>query len=132
MLDTRELGLKRDMQARGPFTGFLSWAFMSLPIRLRDLTPDELAGSDTVDEIFDAYMSNHVTREPSPQQETQARGIPDSDDITKPMARDNSLSAMNELIDAFSKSLDSPKRELTADDVLSFASLASRALDELD
>ena len=98
---------------------------MSLSIRLRDLTTDELAGGDTVDDILDRYT--HSTREPSPQQETQARGISDGPTT---VARDDSST------DAFLKALlnsrDSSKRDLTADDVLSLASLASRALDELD
>jgi len=100
---------------------------MSLPIRLRDLTPDELAGRDTVDDIFDTYMSNHATREPSPQQETQARDIPDG--ATKTVARDDS--ATNAFINALLNTRDS-SGILTTDDVLSLASLASRALDELD
>jgi hypothetical protein len=91
------------------------------------LTPDELAGRDTVDEILDAHMSNHAAREPSPQQETQARDIPDGP--TKTVARDDS--ATNAFTNALLNSRDS-SRSITADDVLSLASLASRALDELD
>ena len=157
------------MHARGLLTSIMSWGLhklMSLSIHLCDLTPDELAGRDAVDDLLDAYMSNHATREPSPQQETQARDIPV--DLTKIMARD----AVDDLLDAYMSnhatrepqqeararnipvdptkivarddrstnafikallnSRDSSKRELTADDVLSLTSLASRALDELD
>jgi hypothetical protein len=103
---------------------------MSLFIRLRDLTPDELAGRDIVDDLLDTYMSNHATREPSPQQETQARDTPLADGPTKTAARDGS--ATDTFIKALLNSRDSSKSELTADDVLSIASLASRALDELD
>ena len=103
---------------------------MSLPIRLGDFTPDELAGGDTVDDLLDAYMSNHATREPSPQQETQARDIPLVDGPTKTAARDGS--ATDTFIKALLNSRDSSKRELTVDEMLSLASLASRALDELD
>ena len=97
---------------------------MSLPICLRDLTPDDIAG-DTVDDILNKYM--HPTREPSPQQETQARDI--TDDTTKTAARDDS--STNAFIKALLNSRDS-ERELSANDLLSLASLASRALDELD
>ena len=94
---------------------------MSLSVRHRDLTPDELAGRDTVDGILDA-------REPSPQQETQARGIPDG---PKTVARDGTDDPTNAFIKALLNSRDSSK-SLTTDEVLSLASLASRALDELD
>jgi len=100
----------------------------------RDVASDELAArddredlakilntrSDTVDGSLDA-------REPSLQQETQARGIPD--DPTKTVARDGS--ATNSFVDALLHSRDSPK-SLTLDDVLSLASLGSRAFNELD
>ena len=97
---------------------------MSLPIRLRDLTPDDLAG-DTVDDILNKYI--HPTREPSPQQERQARNIPVGP--TKTAARDGS--STNAFVKALLNSRDS-KGELSADEVLSLASLGSRALDELD
>jgi hypothetical protein len=131
ILNNRELGSKRDMQPRGLLTSILAWglhAFMSLPIRIRGLTPDGLVGRDAVDDILDVYMSNmnHATREPLPQQETQARGIPDG---PKTVARDGS--AANDFINALLHSRDS-SGELTLDHVLSLASLASRALDELD
>lgn len=98
---------------------------MSLSIRLRDLTPDDLVG-DTVDEILAKYM--HPTREPSPQQETQTRDIPVG--ATKTAARDES--STNAFIKALLNSRDSSKGELSTDEVLSLASLASRALDELN
>jgi hypothetical protein len=131
ILNNRELGSKRDMRPRGLLTSLLAWglrAFMSLPIRIRGLTPDELVGRDAVDDILDVYMPNmnHATREPLPQQETQARGIPDG---PKTVARDGS--AANDFINALLHSRDS-SGELTPDHVLSLASLASRALDELD
>jgi hypothetical protein len=128
-LNTRELVFKRDLHARGLFTGILSWVLhkiMSLSVRARDLIPDDLAGRNTVDDFLNTYTSNHATREPSPQQEIQARGIPDAPET---VARDGSAT------DAFIKALLSSRdtsKSLTADDVLSLASLASRALDELD
>ena len=109
-------------------TSILSWGLhelVSLSIHLRDLTPDELAGRDIVDDFLNTPI--HSTREPSPQQETQARGIPDGP--TEIAARDGS--ATDAFINALLNSRDS-SRSLTADDVLSLASLASRALDDLD
>ena len=97
---------------------------MSIAIHLRNLTPDELAGRDIVDDFLNTKV--HATREPSPQQEAQARGIPGGPTT---VARDDSPT--NAFLKALLNSRDSSK-ELTADEVLSIASLASRALDELD
>jgi hypothetical protein len=119
MLNARGLGLKRDIQARGLLISALAWVlqkFMSLSVRHRDLTPDELAG-----DVINDYTS-HATREPSPQQEAQARDIPDA-------ARDGS--ATNKYITALLNSHD-PSKRLSDDDVLGPASPASRALDDLD
>jgi hypothetical protein len=98
---------------------------MSLSIYLRDLDPDELAGRDVVDDFLNTPIA--TTHEPSPKQKTQARGIPDSP--TTVAARDGS--ATDEFINALLNSRDS-SRSITTDDVLSLASLASRASDELD
>jgi len=131
MLTTRGLGLKRDIQARGLLTSVLAWVLqklMSLPARRlrRDLTLDELAGRDnTFGDFLNDYIS-HATREPSPQQEAQARDIPDG---SRTVARDGS--ATNKFITALLNSHDSSKR-LSDDDVLGLASLASRALGDLD
>ena len=137
------------------------------------MTSDELAGRDVVEDkvndFLNTYMPNHASREPSPQQDTEARSIPDStpktvarDDNTKdaiieallnshgssrdelagrddPQARgipDGSTktdhgSATDAFIHALMSSRDTSK-EITADDMLTLASLASRALDELD
>jgi len=91
------------------------------------LSRDELEGHDTVSDFLDAYKSNHATRAPSPQQETQARGIPDGP--TKDAVQNGS--ATDAFIDALLDARDSSK-DFTANDVLTLASLASRALDELD
>jgi hypothetical protein len=138
---------KRDMHPRGFLTSILSWGLhklMSLSIRHRDLTSDELAdrdyvddflnsrdsprdelaGRDAVDEFINTIFSHPAAREPSPQQETHARGIPDS---PKTVARD----ATDDFIKALLRSRDSSS-EFTADDLLTLASLGSRALDELD
>jgi hypothetical protein len=176
------------MQARGLLTSILSRGlhkFVSLSIHLRDLTSDELAGRDYVDDFLNDYMSSHSTREqsprketqavdtdpsravpldggdpvisglnsrdslrgelagrdavddyisallkgpaarePSPQQETHARDIPDGHET---VARD----ATNDFITALLQSRDSSKG-ITPDEVLTLASLGSRALDELD
>jgi len=79
-----------------------------------------------VDDILNKYLPNHATREPSPQEEKQARDIPDGPET---VARDDS--STDAFIKAILNSRDSSKG-LTADDVLSLASLASRALDDLD
>jgi hypothetical protein len=97
---------------------------MSIAIHLRNLTPDELAGRNIVDDFLNTNV--HATREPSPQQEAQARGSPGGPTT---VARDDS--PKNAFLKALLNSRDSSK-ELTADEVLSIASLASRALDELD
>jgi hypothetical protein len=77
-----------------------------------DLTPDELAGRNTVDDIVNAYMPKHSAREPSSQRETQARSA-DSDAFIKAFLNSRDLS-----------------RRLTTDEVLRI--LASRAMDDLD
>ena len=192
---TREFGFKRDIHARGLFTSILAWAvhkLMSLPLRARFSTSDEFAGrddvSDKVHDFISTYMPNHATREPSPQQNTQARSTPDgtpgtvaphegttnafikallssrdehegydtvsdfldayrsnhatrapsnqqetqagvTDGPTKAAVQNGS--ATDAFIDALLNARDSSK-DFTADDVLTLASLASRALDELD
>ncbi|KAF8495546.1 hypothetical protein F5888DRAFT_564187 [Russula emetica] len=84
---------------------------------------------NSVDDFMNNYMSKHAARELSSQQETQARGIPGAGGPTETVAQDSG--ATNAFIKALLSSRDSPK-ELTPEDVLSLASLASRALDELD
>jgi len=78
---------------------------------------------DTVEDILDKYINS---REPSPQQETQARDI----GPTKTAAWDESSTTA--LINTLLNSRDPSKGELTTGEVLSIASLGSRALDELD
>jgi len=113
----------------------------------RGSSRDELAGRDVVEDkvndFLKTYMPNHATREPSTQQDKallnsrgssrdelagrddpQARGIPDG-----PTKTDGS--ATDAFIHALMSSRDTSK-EITADDMLTLASLASRALDELD
>ena len=82
-------------------------AFIKAILNSRDLSMDELAGRDVVDE---------------------AANIPDG---PKTVARDGTDSSTNAFIKALLNSRDSSK-SLTTDEVLSLASLASRALDELD
>jgi hypothetical protein len=90
------------------------------------VTPDEIAGGDTSFEDFvNAHISRATTREPTPQQETEARSVSHE----APEARADT--ATNEFIKALLQSRESPK-EITPDHVLALASLASRALDELD
>jgi len=89
---------------------------MSLPIRLRNLIPDDLAGSDIFDDAVASVKSNYANREPSPQQETKTR-------------RDDS--ATDKFLKALLNSHDLTRR-ITADDVLGLAKLATRALDDLD
>jgi hypothetical protein len=119
MLNTRELSFKRDIQARNLFTSILALAIhklMSLPIHLRDLTPDKFAGRNSDDDFINNRTPNHATREPSPKQKTQA-------------ARDRR--ATNAFIKALLNSRE-PSREVTTDKVTRLALLASRALNELD
>jgi hypothetical protein len=84
---------------------------MSLPILIRDLIPDDLAGSDIDDPVAPVKM-NHAKREPSPQRETKARRDDSTSKFLKALLNSRDLS-----------------RRFTADDVLG---LASRALDDLD
>jgi hypothetical protein len=128
MLNTRELGFKRDMHARGLFSSILSWGLKklkSLSIHFRDLTPDELAGRDIVDDFLNTPVKLPGS---STQQETQPPRIPNGS--TKTAARE--VSSTDAFITALLNSRDPSKGDLTTDDVLSLASLASRALDELD
>ena len=117
-LNTRKLGFKREIHARAPslLVSFLAWfmhKLMSLPIRHRDLTPDELVGRDAVDDFINTYMS-HAAREPSPEQEIQDRSGEDSAFI-------ETLLGTRDL----SKRLDS-------DNLMRLALLAGRAMDDLD
>jgi hypothetical protein len=114
------------MQARGLLTSILSWGLhklKSLSIHLRDLTSDEFAGRDYVDE-FITLLRNPAAREPSPRQETHARGIPDGHEI---VARGATLDFFNSIL----KTLEAPQ-ELTSDQMLDLAMIGRRALDELD
>jgi hypothetical protein len=132
MLNTRELGFKRDMHARGLLSSILSWGLnklKSLSIHLRDLTPDELAGRDIVDDFLNTPVKPPVKPPGSSlQQESQPPRIPNGS--TKTAARE--VSSTDAFINALLNSRDPSKGDLTTDDVLSLASLASRALDELD
>jgi hypothetical protein len=93
-------------------------------LKSRDSLRGELAGRDAVDEYISALLKSPAAREPSPQQETHAHDIPDGHET---VARD----ATNDFITALLQSRDSSKG-LTPDEVLTLASLGSRALDELD
>ena len=104
-----------------------SEAFVKAFFNSRDSSMGNLAGRDVVDDYFISHMSNHATRKSTPQQETQARGVPDG--APKSVTRDSSASKA--FIEALLKTRDSG-REITPDDVLGIGSLASRALDELD
>ncbi len=126
--NTRELNLERKIQSRGFFTNLIAFALNHiLTVRLRDVSPDELAGRDNLDDAINAYISNSkpTAREYMPEQEIQARSSPD--DTPKTVARDGT---MNDFINALMKTRDSP--EITTEDALTLASLASRALDDLD
>jgi len=128
LLNTRELNLERKIQSRGFFTNLIAFALNHiLTVRLRDVSPDELAGRDNLDDAINAYISNSkpTAREHMPEQEIQARSSPD--DTPKTVARDGT---MNDFINALMKTRDSP--EITTEDALTLASLASRALDDLD
>lgn len=120
ILNSRELGFKRDMQLQrraSLFTGVLSWfihKLMSLPLRIRDLTPDDLASRDFIDGLFSEHISKPSAREPSLQQETGA--LSDEGDAA---------GAFNALLN--SRDLSS---RLTIEDVVNI--LASRALDGFD
>lgn len=85
---------------------------MSLPIRARNLTPNDLAGRDTIDDFVGSYMSHHSARESSPQQET-ARSV-ESDDFIKAILNSRDLS-----------------RRASTEDLLRLI-LANRAWDDLD
>ena len=193
ILNTRELGFKRDLQARATslLTSVLAWVvhkLMSLPIRFRELTPDELAGRGFIEDIVKAPVPH--SREPNPDEEVQARDttnarsenaaraddatnafikallsgrdyssddelagrswLDDIMDIVVPpdywaalkrstteddieiMAREDGASG-DSATNAFIKALMSTRdEEVTRDNVMRLASLASRALDELD
>jgi len=130
-LSTREPSTQKETQARSIATDGSTEImartandFLTALLNSRDSPMDELAGRDIIDDLFN--HSIHPPREPSPQQETQARRIPDSSTI---MARDNSATS------AFIKALLSSREssgDITPDNLLTLASLASRALDELD
>jgi hypothetical protein len=125
MLNTRELDFKRDMQARGLFSSILDWgrdALSDVAVHLRDLTPDEFAGRNTVDDFINKRTSNHATREPNPEQGIHAR-----DPVNSPEARDSQ--AANDFIKALLNSRESSTDSI---DLMNLAALASRALDELD
>ncbi len=93
------------------------------------MTPDEIAGGDSTsfEDFVNAYISKPATRESTPQQESEARSVPD--EAPETVTRDNT--ATNEFIKALLESRESSE-EITHDHVLGLASLASRALDELD
>ena len=82
---------------------------MSLPIRLCDLTSDELAGRNFLEDIFEKH-SHPSTREPS-KQENQARG--DYADFVKALLGSREVS-----------------RRATIDDLVRL--LGTREYDELD
>ena len=94
-------------------------AFMDALLNSRDSLMGELAGRDAADDLLNSYTSNHNTREPIPEQETQANSV-----------RQDS-SSTNTFIEALLNTRELGN-EITPDHVLRLASLASRALDELD
>jgi hypothetical protein len=89
-------------------------------IRVRDVTPEELARRDNLDDFIDTYLLN--TRELGTHPEIQARSLPDGQSET--VARDD---AAGDFINALLKNRDSPDFPR---DLLSLASLASRVFDE--
>ena len=111
----------RDSSTRKRFIEALSG------LNSRDSSMGKLARRDAIDDYLVDYLSNQATPKSSSRQETQARGMPDS--APKTVTRDSSTSK------AFLKALLSTRdsgRDITPTEMLSLASLASRALDELD
>jgi hypothetical protein len=108
-ISARDSSPQKDTKARSDDSGT---AFLEALLNSRDLTPDELAGRNTVDDIVNNYMSGHFARESSSQQETQARSY-DSDAFLKAILNSRDLSG-----------------RLTTDEMLRI--LTSRAMDDLD
>jgi hypothetical protein len=90
---------------------------------LRDVPSDDLAARDDLDDFMNTYFLN--TRESVSQPDIQAPGTPDGS--SKTVARD---AVADGFIDALLKSRDSS--DITPEDLLALASLASRTLDDLD
>jgi hypothetical protein len=112
-------------------------------VRARDSSAAELAGRSSFTDLMDA-ISQHSSREPSPQQETQARSEDNTSAFLKALlqsrdvssgevrARDSSaaeLAGRSFLNDPYLEAL-LRSREVSDDDVLEL--LRSRAMDDLD
>jgi hypothetical protein len=115
----RDFDPEQTLQARNWFSEFASAMENFI---LRDVTTDELGARDDLDDFIDFLNS----RESDPQPEVHARST--ADGPSKTVARD---AVADNFINALLKSRDS-SGAITAEDLLALASLASRALDDLD
>lgn len=100
-------------------------ALIKALMNTRDLSSDELAGRDFIDDFLDTPIEIPPSG-PNPHARSNTDGL------TEIMARDDDGSSGSATDDFIKALMSSRSEEITHDEVMTLASLASRALDELD
>lgn len=121
----RKLDIGQDIRARSNLAGMLARLtnIFGFRIHLRDVSPDQLAARDDLNDFIDLLTTREL--DVGPPDRDPARSTPDG--LSETMAR---CAARDDFINALLKSRDSPK--ITPDDLFALTSLASRTLDDLE